>query len=362
MGKTHSLAYRVLPTFYPGDAKVRLRVLADVTEQLARAGAQRFGFEDWVVGWEKIFDYDIDAVDIVTPNDVHPAIAIEAARRSKHVICEKPLAVNGAKTKEMVEAVEKAGVTNMVCFNYRQTPAVVTAKKMIREGAVGDIYHMHVVYLQDWCADPRSPFVWRFEASKAGSGALGDIGSHAIDYARYLVGEFDQVLAITKTIVKQRPLPSSAEMRFVDVDDAVNMLIRFKSGATGSLEASRFCWGRKNQLAFEISGSKGSLCFDWEHCNDLWFYSTHDAGDRQGFRDIKVGPMHPNAEAFWPIPGIGMAYAETAILQAIEFVKAIQEKRPAVPSFRDGWQVAEIMDAALQSATTGTWVQVPQVV
>jgi len=361
MGKTHGLAYRLLSTFCPADVKVRLRVLADVTEDLARAGARQFGFEDWTVGWESIFDYDIDAVDIVTPNLVHPDIAIEAARRGKHVMCEKPLAVNVAETRAMVDAVEKAGIVNMVCFNYRQTPAVAMAKKLIEEGQIGTIHHFRAVYLQDWCADPNSPWVWRFSAKHAGSGALGDIASHAIDYGRYLVGEFDEVVALTKTFVGERPIPHSRETGVVDVDDAVNMLIRFESGAVGSLEGSRFCYGRKNCLAFEINGSKGSLLFDWEHSNDLHFYSAQDPEDRQGYRDIKVGPMHPHAERFWPIPGIGMAYAETSILQACEFITAIAEGRDAVPNFRDGLQVAEIMEAVLRSAEAGSWVKVPRV-
>jgi len=361
MGKTHSLAYRLLSTFCSADVKVRLRVLADVTEDLAQTGARQFGFEDWTVGWESIFDYDIDAVDIVTPNLVHPEIAIEAARRGKHVMCEKPLAVDVANTRQMVEAVAKAGVVNMVCFNYRQTPAVAMAKKLIEEGKIGDIHHFRAVYLQDWCADPMSPWVWRFSAKHAGSGALGDIASHAIDYARYLVGEFDEVVALTKTFVGERPIPNSEEKGVVDVDDAVNMLIRFKNGAIGAVEASRFCYGRKNCLAFEINGSKGSLLFDWEHSNDLHFYSSQDPEDQQGYRDIKIGPMHPHAERFWPIPGIGMAYSETSILQACEFITAIAEGRDAVPNFRDGLQVAEIMEAVLRSAEDGSWVKVPRV-
>jgi predicted dehydrogenase len=362
MGKTHSLAYRALPTFCPADVEVNLVVLADVTEQLASTGARMFGFENWVVGWERIFDHDIDVVDIVTPNDLHPVIALEAARLGKHVICEKPLAVDVAQTLEMVEAVEEASVVNMVCFNYRQTPAIRMARKLIDEGAVGEIYHFRGQYLQDWCVDPQSPFVWRFQASKAGSGSLGDIGSHAIDYARFLVGEIDQVVAMTDTFVKERPLPGSQTMHPVDVDDAVSMLFRFKNGAMGNLEASRFCYGRKNMLTFEINGSEGSLYFDWEHCNDLLYYSARDQEDRQGYRDIKIGPVHPHAEAFWPIAGINMAYFETAVLQACEFVTAIAEDRPAVPDFRDGLQIAEIMDAALQSAAGGGWVKVKQVV
>jgi predicted dehydrogenase len=333
-----------------------------VTEDLARTGAQKFGFENWVVGWEKIFDYDIDAVDIVTPNDLHPVIAMEAARRGKHVICEKPLAVTVAKTKEMVEAVEKAGVVNMVCFNYRQIPAVVMARKLIQEGALGKLHHFRGQYLQDWCVDPNSPFVWRFQASKSGSGSLGDIGSHVIDYARYLVGEFDEVVAHTETFVQERPLPGGNTKHPVDVDDAVNMLIRFQNGTVGCIEASRFCYGRKNYLTFEINGSEGSLYFDWEHNNDLLFYSARDGKDRQGYRDIKIGPMHPHGEDLWPIPGINMAYMETAILQAKEFVNAIAAGRQAVPNFRDGLQVAEIMEATLKSATSGRWVKVPLVV
>jgi len=312
MGRVHSLAYSALPVyFWPVPVMPKKRIVADVSEDLARDAGERFGYEKWCVGWQDVVgDERVDVVDIVTPNDTHKPIALAAAKAGKHIICEKPLALNAKEAKEMYEAVEKAGVKHMVGFNYRKTPAVIFAKQLIEEGKIGKVYHFRGFYLQDWPVDPDAPLSWRFKASKAGSGSLGDLASHVIDMARYLVGDFKKVMAVTETFVKERPLPTSAYDALarkvspskmakdrVDVDDMAGFFIEFSNGVKGSIEATRFAYGHNNYLAFEINGSKGSLYFNWERNNELKYYSTEEHHTTQGYR---VNRAHCRKElVFW---------------------------------------------------------------
>jgi predicted dehydrogenase len=247
------------------------KVVVDVTEALAREAAERFGFEEWTTDWRAAVSRpDVDAVDIVTPNDSHAEIAIAAAQAGKHILSEKPLARTGDEARTMLDAVRKAGVIHMVAFNYRRTPAVALARKYIEDGRIGEILNFRGTYLQDWSADPDGPLSWRFRKAVAGSGAVGDIGTHVVDIARYLVGEISEVSAIVRTIVPARPVQSGGfdklgasekrsdvERAPVDVDDEVVSLLRFDNGAVGSLEATRNGWGRNNFLTFEIHGTKG---------------------------------------------------------------------------------------------------------
>src|SRR5690349_1725274 len=208
MGKAHSLAYAAMPMyFWPPPAMPVRRVIADISEEAAAEAARRFGFESSVGDWRSVVeDKSVDVIDIAVPNDMHPQIAIAAAEAGKHIICEKPLARTSAEARAMRDAVAKAGVIHMVAFNYRRTPAVAMAKKLITEGAIGEIRNFRATYLQDWSADPNSPLSWRFQRTVAGSGALGDIATHALDFARYLVGEFSAVNAVLSTWIPERPL------------------------------------------------------------------------------------------------------------------------------------------------------------
>jgi predicted dehydrogenase len=273
----------------------------------------------------------------------------------------------------MVAAVKKARVVNMVCHNYRRIPAIALAKQMIERGEIGDrIFHFRARYAQDWIVDPDFPLVWRLQSKIAGSGALGDIFSHIVDLARYLIGEFKEVCAITETFVRQRPLvwrdsaspvrqsdgfiPRRARTRArrgkVTVDDAVTMTGRFQNGALASLEATRFAPGRKNSITLEINGSTGSLFFDLEEMNRLKFYSRRDPQDRQGLRDILVtGPTHPYMDKWWP-PGHIIGYEHTFIHTIADFVKALVAGKSVEPSFHDGLQNQRVLDAAMKSVQT----------
>jgi predicted dehydrogenase len=376
MGKAHSLAYAAMPMFFwPPPAVPHRRMLAEVDAGLAADAAARFGFEASTGDWRELVESDdVDVVDISVPNDAHPEIAIAAARAGKHIICEKPLARTAEEARAMLEAVTEAGVVNLVAFNYRRTPAVETARRLIADGALGEIRNFRGTYLQDWSNDPDLPLSWRFQKKVAGSGALGDIATHVVDIARYLVGEVAAVSALLRTYIPDRPIPqggadqlagaaklSDAPRGEVDVDDEVLTLLRFEGGAVGSLEATRHAHGRKNFLTFEVHGDRGSLAFDYERRDELQLYLADDAPDRNGFRTIFTGPAHPYGEALWPIPALGIGYGETKIIECYELMRAVAEGVPAGPDFRDGYQIARICEAIAESAETGAWVELAPV-
>src|ERR1700732_2840328 len=310
MGKAHSNAWRQAPHFFDLPAGVRMKTICGRNRTAVKKAAAKLDWENAETDWRCIVaDPRIDIVDICTPNESHCEIAVAAAKAGKAILCEKPLARNVDEAEKMAQAVTKARVVNMICHNYRRVPAIALAKQMIERGEIGDrIFHFRARYAQDWIVDPDFPLVWRFQSKIAGSGALGDIFSHIVDLARYLIGEFKEVCAITETFVRQRPLigresaspirqsgglvPRRARTRArrgkVTVDDAVTMTGRFQNGALASLEATRFAPGRKNSITLEINGSAGSLFFDLEEMNRLKFYNGRDPKDRQGFRDILV--------------------------------------------------------------------------
>ncbi|AYA77486.1 gfo/Idh/MocA family oxidoreductase [Bacillus sp. Y1] len=372
MGKAHSLAYAGMPMFFwPAPAIPHRHTVVDVTEDLAREAAARLGFEHYSTDWREVVNNpEIDVIDIVTPNNTHAEIAIAAAKAGKHIICEKPLALGAEQAKEMLEAVKAAGVKHAVAFNYRRTPAVALAKKYIEEGRIGKVLSFRGTYLQDWSADPNSPLSWRFQKKIAGSGALGDIGTHVVDFARYLVGEITDVNAMTRTWIPERPVQSGGIDKLgtvktggndvpkaaVDVDDEVITMVKFDNGAIGTIEATRNAWGRNNFLTFEIHGEKGSLYFNYERRDELQVCFADDPSDAKGFRTVYTGPATPYGEGLWPIPALGIGYGETKIIETYDLFKAIAEDTEFSPNFQDGYQIELIADAILESAEKGQWV------
>ncbi|HWQ78897.1 MAG TPA: Gfo/Idh/MocA family oxidoreductase [Anaerovoracaceae bacterium] len=370
MAKAHSIAYAGMPMFFwPAPGIPVKRIIADLTEESAKDAAIRFGFSRSTSDWHKIIEDDgIDIVDICTPNNMHKEMAVAAAQAGKHIFCEKPIARNPEEAKAMLDAVKKAGVKNALAFNYRRTPAVALAKKYIEEGAIGKILNFRGTYLQDWSADPNSPLSWRFQKEIAGSGALGDIGTHVIDMARYLVGEFDEVFASLKTYIIERPVQTGAIDKLgtvkggsdvpkapVDVDDEASFMIRFRNGAFGSIEATRNGWGRNNFITLEIHGEKGSIYFNYERRDELQVYFADDPGDRRGFRTVYTGPAHPYGDGLWPIPALGIGYTETKIVECYDFIKSIAENTENSPNFEDGYNIALICDAIAASSASDRW-------
>jgi predicted dehydrogenase len=367
MAKTHSLAYASLPLVY-GDQhlpQVVRRRLADVEQPLAEAAAERYGWDEAATDWREITRApDIDLVDIATPNDTHAEIAVDAARHGKHVFCEKPLAHQVEDARTMHRAVSEAGVTNQVDFAYRKWPAIQHARQLVARGEIGRVRQLRARYLHDYAADRAVPIGWRFTRSRAGAGSLGDLGSHLIDLARFLVGDVHRVMARTFTFVHERPLHrdaaagATARLGRVDVDDAAHVWLDFGGGASGTLETNWMATGHKTDLSFEVTGDQGALRFSWLAPNELRFYSELDATDVQGFRSIIIGPQHPGAEAFWPVPGQGLGWGDAFLISVRDLLAAIAAGVPAQPDFLDGLRAVEVVDAALTSAATGGWVKI----
>jgi predicted dehydrogenase len=359
MGRAHSNAWRQLGHFFPdAAAKPVLKVVVGRNEAKVKDARDRLGFSEAATSWQEVVARkDIDVVDICTPGDSHAQIAIAAAEAGKAILCEKPLANDLSEAERMTAAVEKAGVVNMVCHNYRRCPAVALAKQLLVEGRLGEIYHYRGVYLQDWIVDPSFPRVWRLEKARAGSGALGDILSHTMDLSRYLVGDPVEVSGLLRTFIDERPLPDGSGRRGkVDVDDSAQALVKFASGAVGYYEGSRFAPGRKNYNRLEINGSKGSLVWDLERMNDLELYI--ESGPLSGFSTISVTDgKHPYVGAWWP-PGHIIGYEHSFTHTMHDFVKAVVQGRSPRPDFEDGLHNQRVLDAIERSARTGQWVKI----
>lgn len=376
MAKAHSIAYAGMPMFFwPAPAIPVKKMIVDINEAAARDAKEKLAFESYSTDWHDIINNpDIQVVDICTPNNAHAEIAIAAANAGKHIICEKPLALTPEQAKEMYLAAEKNQVRTMVAFNYRKTPAIQLAKKYIDEGAIGDILDFRGTYLQDWSADPDSPLSWRFQKDICGSGALGDIGTHVVDIMRFLVGDFKKVNARTATYIKERPVQTGladslgnsragcdAPKSVVDVDDQCLFMVECENGAFGSIEATRNAWGRNNYITFEIHGTKGSICFNYERRDELQVCFASDQDDRRGFRTVYTGPAHPYGEGLWPIPALGIGYTETKIIECYDFFRALKDNTRAFPDFHDGYAVELISEAILESAKTNSWVDVQKI-
>lgn len=367
MGKAHSNAYRQAGRYFDLPIEIGMKTICGRNEAAVNAAAEKLGWEKAETDWRKVVeDPAIDIVDISTPGDTHCEIAIAAAEAGKIVFCEKPIGNTLAEAKAMLDAVQRAGVAHAVFHNYRKAPAVALAKQMIEEGKLGRLYHFRATYLQDWIADPNFPLVWRLQKEKAGSGAHGDINAHIIDLGRYLVGELDEVSGLLHTFIKERPLAgeiddklgasASHEMGEVTVDDASMFMARFRNGALGTFEASRFAVGRKNYNRFEINAEKGSLVFNLERMNELEYYNNEDPAGSQGFRVIQATEAsHPYAGQYWPVGHI-IGYEHTFINLVADAIAAIAAERLPSPNFFDGYENQRVLDAVERSSESRQWI------
>lgn len=372
MGKAHSNAWRQVSRFFSDlPFRVELATICGRDAEAVERAREAFGWQAAQTDWRKVVaDPTIDIIDIATPNVTHCAIALAAAKAGKAVLCEKPLARNVAEARRMVAAVKKAGVVNMICHNYRRIPAVALAKQMIEQGDLGSrIYHYRARYAQQWLANPNYPLAWRLQKPIAGSGTHGDIDAHIIDLGRYLVGEIQEVCGVMETFVKERRLmePGSMPPRpvadgrtgKVTVDDTVSWIGRFANGAVANLEATRYAWGRKNHITFEINGEKGSLYFDFEDMNRLKFFNAEESPHRRGFTDILVTDreIHPYAKHWWP-PGHIVGYEHTFVNTFADFLAAVVAGKSVQPTFEDGLANEKVLAAVEKSARTRRWVKV----
>ena len=345
MGKAHTNAYRTLSYMaWPPPLLPKLMTIAGREAEAVSGAALRYGYESWTTDWrELVADPRIQLFDNVGPNSMHAEPTIAAARNGKHVLCEKPLGRTADESLEIWQEVEATGVKHMCAFNYRFVPAIRMARDMIQAGELGDIRHFRGRYLQDWGDDPGLD-TWRFQPDAAGSGALGDLGAHVIDLARYLNGEIASVAGLVKTFLPGR-----------QVDDAIEATVEFDNGSVGTIESTRLALGRRNALQWEINGSKGSLAFDMERLNELQVF--RDDGDRaRGFKTVLVSEgNHPFWEHWWP-PGHIIGWGETFVHELHHLLKAIADDTDVAPygaTFEDGYRAAEVCDAIVRSSAGG---------
>lgn len=368
MGAAHSQAWRVAPRFFDLPARPEMSLLIGRDSLRVRAAAEKWGWEQTSVDWrESVQRDDIDVIDIVTPSDSHAEIAIAALEAGKHVLCEKPLANTVEEARAMAEAASRAserGVFAMVGFSYRRVPAAAFARDLVASGKLGDIRQVRASYLQDWLIDAEAPLTWRLDKNLAGSGALGDIGAHAIDLVQFITGhQLTSVSGTLETIVTERPMlassqglsgTSSKERGTVTVDDVAYFTGRFDGGFLGSFEATRYSTGRKNALRVEVAGSNGAISFDLEDLNALQYYDATAPATEQGFTRILVTePEHPYVSAWWPA-GHMLGYEHAFSHQVRDFVEAISTGVQPRPSFADGLQVQEVLAAVEKSSDHGS--------
>jgi predicted dehydrogenase len=374
MGRAHSNAYRQVPHFFDVDPRPRMVAICGRDEASVKEAAESLGWEGYETDYEALIARpDIQLIDVSTPGDTHKDVVLAALKAGKHVICEKPLANNLAEAREMLEAARAAGTVAVVNYNYRRVPAVQWAKKLIDDGAIGEVRHWRAVYLQDWINDPEFPLVWRLQKEHAGSGALGDIAAHITDLGMFLLGPIDEVVGTLSTFIKQRKVATAEgegaglaaaagdEYGAVTVDDSTTFLANFASGATGTFEATRLAPGRRNFNSFEINGSKGSIVFNLERMNELQLYLVDDPAGIQGFRTINVTEgVHPYAGAWWPA-GHPIGYEHTFVHAVKDLLDGIGGKsdNPG-PSFEEGFAVQAVLDAVERSDANHAWTKPEQ--
>ncbi len=361
MGRAHSNAFLKIPhMIYPPPAVPKLMALCGRSEEAVAEAARRFGYQGYYTDWQRMLeDERIQLFDNGGSNDIHEAACVQAAKAGKHILCEKPMARTAQEAKRMWEAAEKAGMKAMVAFNYRFVPAIRLARDLIVSGELGKLYHYRAAYLQDWLMPQfRLAKVWRMRKELAGSGTLGDLGSHIIDLGHFLVGsKIKSVSALQKTFIEERQLEVDGSRIKVEVDDAFAAVVEFENGVLGTLESTRLAGGNKNHNALEINGEKGSIRWNLERLNELQVYWVEEQpGNTRGFHEVLVtGKEHPWINYWWP-PGHILGWEHTFVHEIAHLIDCIVNDKPIGPfgaTFEDGYRACVVVDAMLESAKTG---------
>ncbi|HSI15152.1 MAG TPA: Gfo/Idh/MocA family oxidoreductase [Chthoniobacter sp.] len=360
MGRTHANGYHNAAKFFDTPLVPVLKAACGRDEAKLKAYADNWGFESTETDWKKLIARkDIDAIDIVTPNDSHAEIAIAAARAGKMVLCEKPLSLDGPQGEEMVKEIEKAGVPNTVWYNYRRVPAVTLAKQIIDSGKLGQIFHYRANFLQDWTISADLPQggagLWRLDAKAAGSGVTGDLLAHCIDTALWLNGSITDVSAVTETFIKQRTHTLTGKVEEVKIDDACTFHGHFANGSLALFESTRYARGHKALYTFEINGANASIKWDLHDLHRLQYFDYSDEGIVRGWRNVHVTDGDQPYMKNWWVPGLQIGYAESFTHQVADFLKAAGEGKPCPPTFRDALETQYVCDAVLASAREKQW-------
>jgi myo-inositol 2-dehydrogenase/D-chiro-inositol 1-dehydrogenase len=360
MGRTHSNAFRKVSNFFDVPYEPVLKAVCGRNRQRAEDFQARWGYQSIETEWHKLIEReDIDLIDIASPNDTHAEVAVAAAQAGKAVLCEKPLGRNAAESQSIVDAAEKAGIPNMVWYNYRRVPAVVLAKQLIDEGRLGRIFHYRAKFLQDWTISKDLPQggegLWRLDAQVAGSGVTGDLLAHCIDTALWLNGPVASVTAMTETFIKERKHNLTGHVEKVGIDDASAFLARFGNGSLGLFEATRYARGHKALYTLEINGEGASIAWDLHDLHRLQYFDHRDEGRLRGWRSIHITDSdHPYMKHWW-VPGLQIGYEHTFIHQVADFLSGLASGNVPGPSFRDGLATDYVTDAVLASAKNGSW-------
>ena len=363
MGRAHSNAFRKVSNFFDLEYQPVLKAVCARDEAKVRAFAAKWGYESHETDWRKLIARkDIDLVDIACPNDMHKEIALAAAKAGKMVLCEKPLAMDGPEGLMMAKAVEKAGVPNMVWYNYRRVPAVTLAKQLIDEGRLGRIFHYRAKFLQDWTISKDLPQggagLWRLDVKVAGSGVTGDLLAHCIDTAVWLNGGIEKVNAMTETFIKERKHQLTGKVEKVGIDDACAFLARFNNGSLATFESTRYARGHKALYTFEINGEHASIFWDLHDLHRLQYFDHRDEGRVRGWRSLHITDGdHPYMGKWW-VPGLQIGYEHTFVHQVADFLEGVAKGKPASPTFRDALETQYVCDAVLKSAGSGKWEKV----
>ena len=363
MGRTHANGFRRVSNFFDLDYQPVLKAACGRDEKKLKAYAEKWGWESTETDWKALIKRkDIDLIDICTPNDSHAEIAIAAAKAGKMVMCEKPLSMDGKQGEKMVAEIEKAGVANMVWYNYRRVPAVTLAKEIIDSGKLGKIFHYRAKFLQDWTINADLPQggagLWRLDAKSAGSGVTGDLLAHCIDTAIWLNGRITEVCAMTETFVKERKHTLTGKVEKVGIDDACAFLCRFENGSLATFESTRYARGHKALYTFEINGENASIFWDLHDLHRLQYFDYNDESKVRGWRNVHVTDGdHPYMGNWW-VPGLQIGYEHTFVHQVADFFKSLEGGKPAAPTFRDALETQYVCDAVLESAKKGRWVKV----
>jgi predicted dehydrogenase len=366
MGRAHSNAYAKVGNFFDSEYELVRQAVCARDEEKVKAFAARWGYASTETDWKKLIARDdIDLIDIAVPNNLHAEIAIAAAKAGKMILCEKPLAMNPKEAEVMVKAIEKAGVPNMVWYNYRRCPAVVLARQLIDQGRLGRIFHYRANFLQDWTISPELPqggaALWRLDAKAAGSGVTGDLLAHCIDTALWLNGGIADVNAMTETFIKERKHNLTGKVEKVKIDDACAFLCHFNNGSLGLFESTRYARGHKALYTFEINGENASIKWDLHDLHRLQWFDHKDESNLRGWRSIHVSDGdHPYLKNWW-VPGLQIGYEHSFVHQVADFLKGLESGTPAQPDFKEGLATDYVVDAVLNSARTRKWIKVKQV-
>jgi predicted dehydrogenase len=360
MGKAHAFAYRAVAGIFPVKLMPILEMVADNNVEAAERAYRQLQFTRMTADWkELVASPKVEIVSITTPNVVHREMALAAIAQGKHVHCEKPIAPSADDARAMMEAAEAKGVVTQVGYNYIKNPMLALAREMIATGELGEIIGFRGIHAEDYMADPDVPYNWRVDKS-GGAGAVADLGSHIVGMARFLLGPIEEVFGDLETIVKSRPVaPGSSDRRKVEVDDAARLTVKFKRGCRGTIEANWVATGRKMNLGFEISGTKGSLVFSQEHLNELHHYRSDGHPKHQGYLRIESGPAHDPYGLFCVAPGHQLGFNDLKTIEVADFLAAILGGEKKGPDFREAWEIQKVIDTAIRSSKERQWLKVP---